>query len=415
MHLAKASRHRGLSFCLLWVIALASCTQKNSDSQPSEGIAPVQKPFSPNELFKAVSASVFTVEALNTTGRVTIGSAVVVQTNELVTNRHVVEKAVSLRVMKGGRSWIASVVGIDAQHDLCRLRVEGLEARSVFIRPSSSLEVGETVYAIGAPQGLEITLSEGLISGLRDYGDVRLIQTTAAISPGSSGGGLFDTQARLVGITTFVVKNGQNLNFALPGEWVSALGYTFNPTTANDSFYEALLWFEIGAQSAAAGKDEESARAYREAIRLMPNAEPAIRPLALSWNNLGLAHDRMKRYEESIKDLRQALRVDPDYSEAWYNLGTVYNHLGRYQDSIAAYQQCLKLNPNDAEAWNNLGAMYGMTGNHREAIAAFETATRLKPDRPESWGGLAVAYAANGDREKAAEASKKLQALSSKR
>ena len=95
--------------------------------------------------------------------------------------------------------------------------------------------------------------------------------------------------------------------------------------------------------------------------------------------------------------------------------GVVYYHIGKYQNSIAAYRQCLKLNPNDAEAWNNLGAMYGMTGNHREAIAAFETATRLKPDRAESWNGLAVAYAANGDREKAAEASKKLQALSSKR
>jgi tetratricopeptide (TPR) repeat protein len=276
------------------------------------------------------------------------------------------------------------------------------------------LEVGEKVYAIGAPQGLELTLSEGLISGLREYGSARLIQTTAAISPGSSGGGLFDTQARLVGITTFVVKNGQNLNFALPGEWVSALGFTLNPTTADDSFYEAFLWHEIGHQAGLAGKDEEAVRAYREAIRLMPNAEEAVRPLADSWNNLGLAHDRMKRYEESVKDLRQAIRVDPSYSVPWYNLGIVYFHLAQYQDSIAAYKQCLKLDPNDAEAWNNLGATYGTTGNHRKALAAFETATRLKPDRAESWDGLATAYAAIGELEKASMAQRKLQALRSK-
>jgi len=371
MRVLRALRQRGLLLCLLCALFLGSCTQRAPESQTRT--APVQRSLSPNELFKAVSASVFTVEALTTTGSVNIGSGVAVKTNELVTNRHVVEKAVSLRVLKGNDSWMASVVGFDAKHDLCRLRVGGLEARSVFVRPSSSLDVGETVYAIGAPQGLEVTLSQGLISGLREYGDARLIQTTAAISPGSSGGGLFDTQARLVGITTFMLKDGQNLNFALPGEWLSDLGFTLNPTTADDSFYEALLWFELGGQAAKAGKDEEAARAYREAIRLMPNIEAAIHPLALSWNNLGLAHDRMKNYERSAKDLRQALRVQPDYSEAWYNLGIVYDHLEQYEKSIAAYRQCLKLNPNDAEAWNNLGATYSATGDHRrEAIFAYE-------------------------------------------
>jgi len=213
-----------------------------------------------------------------------------------------------------------------------------------------------------------------------------------------------------------MLKDGQNLNFALPGEWVSDLGFTLNPTTADDSLYEALLWFELGGQAAKAGKDEEAARAYREAIRLMPNIEAAIHPLALSWNNLGLAHDRMKNYEQSVKDLKQALSVQPNYSEAWYNLGIVYDHLEQYEESIAVYKQCLKLNPNDAEAWNNLGATYSMTGDHRkEAIFAFEIATRLKPDRAESWEGLAMAYRENGDPEKASEASKKLQALNPKK
>ncbi len=79
--------------------------------------------------------------------------------------------------------------------------------------------MGEPVYAVGAPQGLELSLSEGIVSQLRG-GPPPLIQTTVAISQGSSGGGLFNAEGELVGITTFYLKEGQSLNFALPVEWI---------------------------------------------------------------------------------------------------------------------------------------------------------------------------------------------------
>ena len=85
------------------------------------------------------------------------------------------------------------------------------------------LRVGQRVYAIGAPQGLELTLSDGLISGLRDAAGAQIIQTSAAISPGSSGGGLFDDAGELIGVTTFQTKTGQNLIFAIPVEWIDQL------------------------------------------------------------------------------------------------------------------------------------------------------------------------------------------------
>lgn len=74
------------------------------------------------------------------------------------------------------------------------------------------------MYAIGAPQGLELSLSEGLISGFRTFDGTRMIQTTAAISRGSSGGGLFDDRGNLIGITTMYMDEGQALNFAIPAE-----------------------------------------------------------------------------------------------------------------------------------------------------------------------------------------------------
>ncbi len=78
--------------------------------------------------------------------------------------------------------------------------------------------VGERVFTVGSPSGLDNTLGEGIISGLRSRKSQRLVQTTAQISPGSSGGGLFDTAGRLVGITTFMLRDSQSLNFAIAVE-----------------------------------------------------------------------------------------------------------------------------------------------------------------------------------------------------
>ena len=83
------------------------------------------------------------------------------------------------------------------------------------IRDFDSLAVGETVYTIGSPKGLERTLGQGLLSGLRKMDGLEYVQITAPVSEGSSGGGLFDDRGNLIGITTFTVRDSQNLNFAI--------------------------------------------------------------------------------------------------------------------------------------------------------------------------------------------------------
>jgi S1-C subfamily serine protease len=83
------------------------------------------------------------------------------------------------------------------------------------MRHYEDLHVGEDTYSIGAPRGLERTLGQGIISGLRQIRGQRLVQTTTPISPGSSGGGLFDRSGNLVGITTFKLKESEGLNFAI--------------------------------------------------------------------------------------------------------------------------------------------------------------------------------------------------------
>jgi S1-C subfamily serine protease len=97
----------------------------------------------------------------------------------------------------------------------------------VRIAPTASVVVGESVYAIGTPRGLELTMSAGLVSSLRKNtaGQIVLVQTSASVSGGSSGGGLFDDSGALVGLTTLgsVTGDAQNLNFAIPADWIVEL------------------------------------------------------------------------------------------------------------------------------------------------------------------------------------------------
>jgi S1-C subfamily serine protease len=183
--------------------------------------ATVARPLTAEEIFAVASKSVARITAEVPDGQ-SIGSGVVTGGGVVITNCHVVNDASSIRVKVGTETYGAAVRVADREFDLCSLNVTGLNAPIVTMA-SFEAKVGQRVYAIGSPQGLDLTLSEGLISALRQTSKGTIIQTSAPISPGSSGGGLFNTSAELVGIVTFQHKTGQNLNFALPVAWISEM------------------------------------------------------------------------------------------------------------------------------------------------------------------------------------------------
>jgi hypothetical protein len=177
-------------------------------------------------LFARVSPSVWVVRTFDAQARpLRAGSAVAVAPGRLVTNCHVLAKANSLVIRKDNVTYGATLEYPDVEHDLCQIKVANFNAPTLAIAPASSVRVGQRVYAIGSPRGLENTLSEGLLSGLRDdrNGEARLLQTSAALSAGSSGGGLFDAEGRLLGITTYGLKDANNLNFAVPADLIAEI------------------------------------------------------------------------------------------------------------------------------------------------------------------------------------------------
>jgi tetratricopeptide (TPR) repeat protein len=352
--------------------------------------------LSPQKLFSCLSWSVMVVESLDAKGSViALGSGVVIGADHVITNRHAIEEGVSFRVEHGGKEWPADLVRVDPDHDLAELSIPELPANAapVVTRDSSTLAVGEKVYAIGAPEGLELTISEGLISGLRDFGKGKVIQTSAAISQGSSGGGLFDAQGRLIGITTFYLKEGQSLNFALPAEWTVALDrlpIKATPSVSeNSSWFQAFLWFEVGYSDTQSGKHDKAISAYREAIRLDPG-------FAGAWLNLGNSYDAIGQPEKAITALRESLRLKPGLVEAWYDLGLTYVHFGHYENAVNAYQKVIQLKPDFPGVWVSLGLAYLDLNQYDLAINAYREALRAKPDDEHAWTNLGVAYEALG-------------------
>jgi hypothetical protein len=173
-------------------------------------------------LFKVLSPSVFRVVVASGSGT-SQGSAVAVSANELLTNCHVLEGAQTVTLRQGKLSRTAKIVRANPAADRCVLAVSEANLTAIRgVREYAELQVGEPLYTLGSPSGLELSLASGLLSGKREEGDLNYVQTTAPISPGSSGGGLFDARGNLVGITTLVLAGrerlNQSLNFAIPAE-----------------------------------------------------------------------------------------------------------------------------------------------------------------------------------------------------
>jgi S1-C subfamily serine protease len=359
------------------------------------------------ELFQKESPSVFVVEALDENGKtLMLGSAVAIARDVLITNCHVVENGSALRVRRGKETWNGRLIQAVSDHDLCGLRPSGLTLEPVEVRPSSKLGTGERVYAIGSPEGLELTFSEGVISGLRETDGVRMIQTSAPISPGSSGGGLFDSQGNLVGVTTFFLKEGQSLNFALPGEWIRGmLTDSIKEGTSSghrsDAELESRAWLQIGLAAVKKEDYDLAVNSFHKCADLKqadaPRAWLELGEIGAMAAGLDSPSDAFKSWlrqfrlspeeaqSRAISDFERAIELKPDYAEAWLQLARVHGLLRKeYDQAISAAKEATRLSPGDWNTWFVLGDSYYDAASYSEAIGALQQAEKLAPDKMKS-------------------------------
>jgi len=189
------------------------------------------------QIYKNTVNSTVTIETDNS-----LGSGFFVADNIIATNYHVIEGASFAYCYTNNSSTkfkIEGYLAADKSVDLILLKVSGLN-RTAIKMASASITPGQKIYALGSPKGLPATISDGIVSGLRDFEGYKLIQMTAPISPGSSGGPVLNQQGELVGVSVSQLKDGQNLNFAIPKSNVQLLlSYKQNYPSSFSSLYSS--------------------------------------------------------------------------------------------------------------------------------------------------------------------------------
>ena len=170
-----------------------------------------------------LSASVLKIEALRVQGGFSLGSGVVVAPERIVTNCHVTRDALKVNVLRGGVRWLAEAQRSDIDHDLCLLRVPGLQGRAVALGRSDQLKPGQAVTALGYTGGQGLQNSPGEVLALHRFDGSHVIRSSNWFNSGASGGGLFDEDLRLVGILTFRLRGGEAHYFAAPAEWLVSM------------------------------------------------------------------------------------------------------------------------------------------------------------------------------------------------
>jgi hypothetical protein len=197
-----------------------------SVADPALGPQPTTRPASPTEaLFEKCSPAVVQIVVYDRTGGQTaLGSGFILEKDgRVVTNQHVIDKAASANILMSNKKVlpVTSVIAADENQDIALLRVGGKELPTLALETQIP-KIGAKAFAIGSPKGFINTLSDGLISGLREEPDAKWIQTSCPVSQGSSGGPLLNESGAVVGITTWGIKGGQSLNFAAPASAIEA-------------------------------------------------------------------------------------------------------------------------------------------------------------------------------------------------
>jgi len=187
---------------------------------------PIHAQTAPQVAKKAFESTVLLVMQDAHGQPLSVGSGFFVQDGIIASNLHVMEGATSGYAKLVGQKTkydIRGIVAVDSDHDLVLLGISAEGVPALPLVENEKLQVGEPVFAVGNPRGLEGTFSQGIVSSIRGTGSERLLQITAPISPGSSGGPVLNDKGEVVGVSVATFRGGQNLNFAIPAAYLRSL------------------------------------------------------------------------------------------------------------------------------------------------------------------------------------------------
>jgi S1-C subfamily serine protease len=186
------------------------------------------QPFDSAEITKKIAPAVVLIKGTTDSGDVLGTGFIISSDGKIATNLHVVKDLQNggVQLASGEKFDSFSVLMFDERRDIAIIKIPGFDLPSVPLGNSNNIQVGEPILVVGSPLGLQGSVTTGVISSVRDDpagGGFKVLQTDAAANPGNSGGPLVDRQSEVIGIITFKIGGGENLNFAIPINYLRGL------------------------------------------------------------------------------------------------------------------------------------------------------------------------------------------------
>jgi S1-C subfamily serine protease len=276
---------------------------------------------------------------------------------KLVTNYHVIEEVIEksgkcyAKLSSGACFFYKRVISYSKKFDLAILEFDAKDIPFINLKKIHEIKTGDQVITIGSPMGLEASVSEGIISNpeIKD-GDHEVIQFTAPISSGNSGGGLFNRKGDLLGVTTKTLvphdsqNTTQNLNFAIPEKYIEQ---TMSDKGVEISKNSAPWYFSQGMIYKNNKEFKKAAECFKQSIDLDPEFAPA-------YINNSLIYYEMGDFESQLNILEEASNKVPDNAEILLYLAAAYEDTGEFEKALAEYKKAVKVKPSDKDALFNV-------------------------------------------------------------
>jgi S1-C subfamily serine protease len=314
-------------------------------------------PSSASDIYQRCHTSVVVIISLDKEGNATgQGSGFIVAPNRVVTNHHVLAGSSDAVVIfaDGGKEMVEGYLADSANRDLAVIAVKTGNRAQLRSGDELALRQGDPVYAIGAPRGLDLSITNGIVSGFRNLDDQFVLQTTAAIAPGSSGGPLFNDQGEVVGVTTSLLTDSPGIYFSvgigdvarilrsassvvLPIASMKAESKPDQPPTESTSLKVISDYI--------AAKDYASARKQLEPLLQKTPKDPTLNCLL---GQVDLYQGDLKSGLAHLKIAVDGSPSDVD-SQFFYALGLFF--AGQYEESAHFQEAVVKTSPSAA----NLG------------------------------------------------------------
>ena len=349
------------------------------------------------ELVKRIKPSAVAIETFDAKGNtLSRGSGFFVTPDRIITNRHVIERSsrVEIHLLDGKKYPVRGVLAVDGEGDLALLQVEVPAGSAVPLPIMRSVPAeGESIVVVGNPYGLEGSVSNGIVSAVREIsGYGKIIQITAPISPGSSGSPVVNMAGQVVGVATLQAEQGQSLNFAVPSERIFQLKVnelqSVSSLTAETNKNKRAAAERLYSQGVAHLSRDDYARAvtyFEKAAEMDPN-------YAEAWYQAGFCYGLLGRPAEALRASRQAAKLRPEWSATFVNIGASSFALGQFKDAAEAYRQAIRLDDDNPETQYSLGLSLNKLNRTDEEILAYKRTIALKPDHANALERLGLAY-----------------------